>query len=65
MAFPTIKLSNERQIIVVSGFDHPRGAADKRLQPVVIDKSTLEAVAATHKDAVAFGYVRGHWFPAA
>ena len=65
MAFPTIKLSDERQIIVVSGFDQPRGVADKRRQPVVIDKSTLVAVAAAHKDAVAFGYVRGNWFPAA
>lgn len=64
MACPKIKLS-DRQIFVVSGFDRSRDVDGKQHQPVIIDQSALEAVAAEHKDAIAFGYVNGNWVPAA
>ena len=64
MAYPKIKL-RDRQIVLVSGFKAPMGAAGENDRAVIIDKVTLEEVATAHKDAVAFGYVKGKWFPAA
>jgi hypothetical protein len=64
MAYPRIKLC-DRQIILVSGFTTAREAAGKTGHLVIIDKSTLEAVATANREAVAFGYVHGKWFPAA
>ena len=64
MAFPTIKLS-DRHIIVVSGFKMATKTSGKTNEPVIIHESALKAVAAANKEAVAFGYVNGAWFPAA
>jgi hypothetical protein len=64
MAYPTIKLG-DRHIIVVSGFKAPTDAPGRAGDPVITDEATLKAVAAATKEAVAFGYVHGKWFPAA
>jgi hypothetical protein len=64
MAYPTIKL-RDRQIIVLSGFKTPTDMAGRNGPPVVIDEIMLKAVATANRDAVAFGYVKGRWFPAA
>jgi hypothetical protein len=64
MAYPKIKL-NRREIILLNGFERHQSSQGKVEPAVVIDKRKLEAVAAGHSDAVAFGYVRGRWMPAA
>ena len=64
MSYPKIKLP-DREIIVLSGFDQTRCVDGKTRQPVIVDISTLASVAAAHEDAVAFGYVKRKWWPAA
>ena len=64
MAYPTIKL-RDRQIILVSGFSRPTDTAGRRRPPVITDETMLKAVATANGEAVAFGYVKGKWFPAA
>jgi hypothetical protein len=64
MAYPKIEL-NRREIILLSGFDRHE-IVEGREEPIgVIDRPKLEAVAAVYNDAVAFGYIRGKWVPAA
>ena len=64
MAYRKFEL-NRREIILLSGFNSQASVDGKEATIVVIDKRKLEAVAAAHNDAVAFGYVRGKWMPAA
>jgi hypothetical protein len=64
MAYPIIKLC-DRQIIVVSGFRTSTDPAGWNGPPVILDETMLKAVATGNSEAVAFGYVKGRWFPAA
>ena len=65
MALPRIVLRG-RKIILLSGFKD--GAKDKgaKHRALVVDaKDKLRQAAQRHPDAVAFGYVAGHWIAAA
>ncbi len=63
MPYPTIELSQlpRKRVVLLSGFE--RLQADNAV--AVKDRAKLEAVAARHSDAVAFGYFSGRWVPAA
>ena len=66
MACPKVDLRG-KLVILLSGFRD--GAMDD--EPVEIEASKvlaikqLEQAATRHPDAIAFGYVEGHWVPAA
>jgi hypothetical protein len=65
MALPRIVLRG-RKIILLSGFKD--GAKDKstKHRALVVDaKDKLRQAAKRDPDAVAFGYVAGHWIAAA
>ena len=65
MALPRIVLRG-RKIILLSGFKD--GAQDKgaKHRALVVDaKDKLRQAAQRNPDAVAFGYVAGHWIAAA
>ena len=65
MALPKIVLRG-RKIILLSGFKD--GAQDKstKHRALVVDaKDKLRQAAKRDPDAVAFGYVAGHWIAAA
>ena len=64
MAYRKIEL-NRREVILLSGFNSHASVGGKEAPIFVIDRRELEAVAAAHNDAVAFGYVQGKWLPAA
>ena len=59
MAFPAIRV-DDKKIILVSGF---RAEADERVA-ITAPNQLIEATR-RHRDAVAFGYVDGRWYPAA
>lgn len=65
MACPQIQVA-ERKIILLSGFE-PLAVKGRPADTEVSvrERQKLEAAAQQHKDAVAFGYVRGTWMPAA
>jgi hypothetical protein len=67
MAYPQIDLPTKR-VILLSGFrNEVRGAHRRQIvEPCHIEEiQQLRRTAVRHPDAVAFGYVRGKWVPAA
>jgi hypothetical protein len=67
LAFPKIEIQGKR-VILLSGFrSEVNDTSGARVIKSVDVKSAeeLNTSAKQHPDAVAFGYVAGHWIPAA
>lgn len=65
MALPKVDVPG-RQIVLLSGFKRSTSQDVTDNQHLcIVEPEKLKIAALLHRDAIAFGYVRGQWMPAA